>query len=121
MPRWRTMIEPAETSWPSPAFTPRRWPTLSRPFFELEPAFLCAISDYSSFFVAGLRGVVVFLAAVVLGAALAAVFGSAFALAAVDLVAAAVFFSAGFAAVLVVSALVVSALVAGLAASTRSS
>ena len=44
MPRWRTMIEPAETSWPSPALTPRRWPTLSRPFFELEPAFLCAMS-----------------------------------------------------------------------------
>src|SRR3990172_3707507 len=31
MPRWRTMIEPAVTSWPSPAFTPSRWPTLSRP------------------------------------------------------------------------------------------
>ena len=45
MPRWRTMIEPAVTSWPSPALTPRRWPTLSRPFFELEPAFLCAISS----------------------------------------------------------------------------
>ena len=44
MPRWRTMIEPAETSWPSPALTPRRWPTLSRPFLELEPAFLCATS-----------------------------------------------------------------------------
>ena len=44
MPRWRTMIEPAGTSWPSPAFTPSRWPTLSRPFFELEPAFLWAIS-----------------------------------------------------------------------------
>ena len=43
MPRWRTMIEPAGTSWPSPALTPRRWPTLSRPFLELEPAFLWAI------------------------------------------------------------------------------
>src|SRR4051812_20893462 len=49
MPRWRTMIEPACTSWPSPAFTPRRWPTLSRPFFELEPAFLWAMVGYSSF------------------------------------------------------------------------
>ena len=39
------------TSWPSPAFTPRRWPLLSRPFFELEPAFLCAIASYSSFLV----------------------------------------------------------------------
>src|SRR3954465_13121952 len=45
------MIEPAGTSWPSPTFTPRRWPTLSRPFLELEPAFLWAISGYSSFFV----------------------------------------------------------------------
>src|SRR4051812_49031625 len=49
MPRWRTMIEPACTSWPSPAFTPRRWPPLSRPFFELEPAFLWAMVGYSSF------------------------------------------------------------------------
>ena len=45
MPRWRTMIEPALTSWPSPAFTPRRWPTLSRPFLTLPPAFLWAISS----------------------------------------------------------------------------
>ncbi len=52
MPRWRTMIEPAVTSWPSPALTPRRWPTLSRPFLTLPPAFLCAIVVYSSFFVA---------------------------------------------------------------------
>src|SRR4029079_10884353 len=46
---WRTMIEPAGTSWPSPTLTPRRWPTESRPFFELEPAFLWAIRSYSSF------------------------------------------------------------------------
>src|SRR5664279_5798740 len=51
IPRWRTMIEPAGTSWPSPTFTPSRWPTESRPFFELEPAFLWAI-DQSSFFAA---------------------------------------------------------------------
>ena len=44
MPRWRTMIEPAVTSWPSPALTPSRWPTLSRPFLTLPPAFLWAIS-----------------------------------------------------------------------------
>ena len=43
MPRWRTMIEPAGTSWPSPAFTPSRWPTLSRPFLTLPPAFLWAM------------------------------------------------------------------------------
>src|SRR3954453_18389926 len=46
------MIEPAETSWPSPRLTPRRWPTLSRPFFELEPAFLCAMA-YSAFLARG--------------------------------------------------------------------
>src|SRR5947208_3210599 len=38
------MIEPAVTSWPSPALTPSRWPTLSRPFFEVPPAFLWAMS-----------------------------------------------------------------------------
>src|SRR6266508_251108 len=48
------MIEPALTSCPSPAFTPRRWPTLSRPFLELEPAFLWAMSQ-SSFPVRELR------------------------------------------------------------------
>src|SRR5260221_11382143 len=42
------MIEPAGTSWPSPAFTPSRWPTLSRPFLTLPPAFLWAIG-YLSF------------------------------------------------------------------------
>src|SRR3990172_7687729 len=63
------MIEPAETSSPSPRFTPRRWPTLSRPFLELEPAFLWAIAGYSSFLVR-----VVFLGA---GAALAAGFVAA--------------------------------------------
>src|ERR1700674_3664847 len=43
IPRCRTMIEPDVTSWPSPRLTPSRWPTLSRPFLELEPAFLWAI------------------------------------------------------------------------------
>src|SRR6185436_12397852 len=52
MPRWRTRMEPACTTWPSPTLTPRRWPTLSRPFFELEPAFLCAMA-YSSFLARG--------------------------------------------------------------------
>src|SRR5580765_7508703 len=42
------MIEPAGTSWPSPAFTPSRCPTLSRPFLTLPPAFLWAIA-YLSF------------------------------------------------------------------------
>src|SRR5690349_9861030 len=49
MPRWRTMIEPAVTVWPSPALMPSRWPTLSRPFLTLPPAFLCAIWAYSLF------------------------------------------------------------------------
>src|SRR5215203_6717780 len=60
MPRWRTMIDPAGTSWPSPHFTPRRWPTLSRPFLTLPPAFLWAIA-YSSFLVA--RGLAAFVGA----------------------------------------------------------
>src|SRR5207244_10835859 len=63
------MIEPAGTSWPSPAFTPSRWPTLSRPFLTLPPAFLWAIA-YLSF---GAR--VVFGAA--FGPAFAVVFSSA--------------------------------------------
>src|SRR5438045_1886874 len=51
------MIVPAFTSWPSPTFTPRRWPTLSRPFFELEPAFLCAMAvAYDSFLLREPRG-----------------------------------------------------------------
>ena len=56
MPRWRTMIEPAGTSCPSPTLTPRRWPTLSRPFFELEPAFLCAMGLTRPSWWARLRG-----------------------------------------------------------------
>src|SRR4051794_12519630 len=50
MPRWRTMIAPACTAWPSPALIPSRWPTLSRPFFDVPPAFLCAIDRSSSYF-----------------------------------------------------------------------
>src|SRR5512141_1638572 len=89
MPRWRTMIEPAATGSPSPALAPRRWPTLSRPFLELEPAFLWAIAGYSSFLVR-----VVFLAGAALPAGLAgaAFFGAAFA---AGLAAAAVFVALG--------------------------
>src|SRR5688500_1565423 len=56
LPRWRTMIVPDRTYWPSPRLTPSRLPALSRPFLLDEPAFLCAI-DYSfdSAFLAGLR------------------------------------------------------------------
>ena len=70
------MIEPAGTSWPSPAFTPSRWPTLSRPFLTLPPAFLCAIGSYSSFLVARFG-------ALFFGAALASAASAAFALAVV--------------------------------------
>src|SRR3989337_1439371 len=45
------MIEPAGTSWPSPALTPRRWPALSRPFLTLEPAFLWAMGQSFELFV----------------------------------------------------------------------
>src|SRR6266404_250586 len=78
------MIEPAGTSWPSPAFTPSRWPTLSRPFLTLPPAFLWAIAYLS------------FVARVVFGAA----FGAAFLVvlsSAADAMAAG-FFGAAFAA-----------------------
>src|SRR3954468_14246997 len=68
MPRWRTMIAPAWTAWPSPALIPSRWPTLSRPFLTLPPAFLCAIWAYSLFFARGALAVPVDLA---LGAAFA--------------------------------------------------
>src|SRR4030095_14582524 len=47
VPRWRTMMLPAGTTWPPKRFTPRRWPGESRPLRELPPAFLCAIADYS--------------------------------------------------------------------------
>src|SRR4029079_9460300 len=50
MPRWRTMIAPACTAWPSPALMPSRWPTLSRPFLTEPPAFLCAIDRSSPYF-----------------------------------------------------------------------
>src|ERR671915_1534136 len=60
LPRWRTMIVPDRTNWPSPRLTPSRLPALSRPFLLDEPAFLCAIcySFASSFFAVGLRRVV---------------------------------------------------------------
>src|SRR5918994_5713179 len=44
VPRWRTMISPAPTTWPPKRFTPRRCALESRPLrVELAP-FLCAIS-----------------------------------------------------------------------------
>src|ERR671925_675895 len=44
VPRWRTRIWPALTRSPPNTFTPRRFAWESRPFLELPPAFLCAIS-----------------------------------------------------------------------------
>src|SRR5450830_1847881 len=44
VPRWRTMISPALTTWPPKRFTPRRCALESRPLrVELAP-FLCAIT-----------------------------------------------------------------------------
>src|SRR5712692_4289722 len=43
VPRWRTRMVPAWTSWPEKRFTPRRCPCESRPFVEEPPPFLCAI------------------------------------------------------------------------------
>ena len=53
MPRWRTMIEPAGTSWPSPALTPRRWPTLSRPFLRARACLLVGHRVTRPFLVVG--------------------------------------------------------------------
>ncbi|CDJ99848.1 hypothetical protein MIC448_190004 [Microbacterium sp. C448] len=45
VPRWRTMISPALTTWPPKRLTPNRWELESRPLrVELAP-FLCAISN----------------------------------------------------------------------------
>src|SRR5215813_7958442 len=52
VPRWRTRMLPAGTTWPPKRFTPRRWPGESRPLRELPPAFLCAIA----LLLLGLRG-----------------------------------------------------------------
>src|SRR5690625_3368807 len=48
VPRWRTMMLPAITSWPPNSLTPRRRPAESRPLRELPPAFFCAIASVSS-------------------------------------------------------------------------
>src|SRR5918998_2250431 len=44
VPRWRTMISPALTSWPPKRLTPRRWAFESRPFRVEDAPFLCAMS-----------------------------------------------------------------------------
>src|SRR6478609_4732024 len=45
VPRWRTMISPALTSWPPYRFTPRRCELESRPFLVEAAPFLCAMSS----------------------------------------------------------------------------
>src|SRR6201989_1668094 len=44
VPRWRTMISPALTSWPPYRLTPRRWELESRPFLVEAAPFLCAMA-----------------------------------------------------------------------------
>src|ERR671917_633693 len=44
VPRWRTMISPAFTTWPPKRLTPRRCAFESRPLREDEAPFLCAMS-----------------------------------------------------------------------------
>src|SRR5690606_18751184 len=48
VPRCRTMISPALTSWPPNRFTPRRWALESRPLRVEDAPFLCAISATSA-------------------------------------------------------------------------
>src|SRR5438067_5059399 len=45
VPRWRTMISPADTTWPPKRLTPRRCAFESRPLREDEAPFLCAMSS----------------------------------------------------------------------------
>src|SRR5690242_3433282 len=45
VPRWRTMISPALTSWPPKRLTPRRWAFESRPFLVDAAPFLCAMGS----------------------------------------------------------------------------
>src|SRR5215210_2009928 len=45
VPRWRTMISPALTTWPPKRLTPRRCAFESRPLREDEAPFLCAMSS----------------------------------------------------------------------------
>src|SRR4051794_4585361 len=47
VPRWRTRISPALTSWPPKRLTPRYWGFESRPLRELDAPFLCAIASQS--------------------------------------------------------------------------
>src|SRR5439155_25973363 len=48
VPRWRTMMLPAEIGCPPNIFTPSLWPGESRPLREEPPAFLCAMLFFRS-------------------------------------------------------------------------
>src|SRR6476469_7270971 len=48
VPRWRTMISPALTTWPPKRLTPRRWAFESRPLREELAPFLCAMTNLLS-------------------------------------------------------------------------
>src|SRR5919112_228657 len=48
VPRWRTMISPALTSWPPKRLTPRRCALESRPLRVEDAPFLCAMSAASA-------------------------------------------------------------------------
>src|SRR5436853_6193845 len=45
VPRWRTMISPALTTWPPKRLTPSRWALESRPLRDDDAPFLCAMSS----------------------------------------------------------------------------
>ncbi len=47
VPRWRTRISPALTTWPPNRLTPSRWALESRPLRELEAPFLCAMCCFA--------------------------------------------------------------------------
>src|SRR4051794_3370022 len=47
VPRWRTRISPALTTWPPKRLTPRNCGLESRPLRELEAPFLCAMVSHS--------------------------------------------------------------------------
>src|SRR5450830_94213 len=50
VPRCRTMISPADTTWPPKRFTPRRWAFESRPLREALAPFLCAMANLLSYY-----------------------------------------------------------------------
>src|SRR5665647_3614203 len=55
VPRCRTMISPADTTWPPKRFTPRRWAFESRPLREALAPFLCAMANLLSYCSRSLR------------------------------------------------------------------